>query len=840
MNSNDEYPQQDSIDRADIDENDNLEEAVTNNEPLVERKDLAKVRNKSSQAKKSKSSAKKATPTSSASDQSGALNLLLPVKSPVRSEENIGAKRSITIELSYARSNLEVVRLCIRELKWKECFSGTAIDPDIYWHSSSFHDGNINFSSSTGRVNKFPGITDLLRKVHLTRLLNNMRLLFPNEYDFYPKTWFLPEHNQQFKDDMRYIHQLDKKYNRRKTTFIVKPSDGSQGEGIYLIRDPSQMITTKRAHVVQEYIDRPLLIDGLKFDLRIYVLILNLYPLEIYLYDEGLVRFATVDYKAPSSDNLHETYMHLTNYSLNRRSAHYKHPTNDGQTDGSKRKLSLVWKQLSEIFGNDKIEQTKNLIRELINRTILAVTPELRVEYEYYLPLKKYPSISCFQIIGFDIILDNQLKPILLEINANPSLRLDFDKENEDGKCVCLPSVIDEEIKKPLVLETLKLALPKKKLDTIARHVKNQANDKLIAERVEKLAQRRLEERNEKLKNDRKNRFDLRLNPYFSRPAPTRPKETISNQPEHEAHAVSLRESHISAESPETASPYTLFSTEPRKPTRKIIKRPKKLRHSIHTDDDESGLKTTNVIETFSTLNFNRSSVTSGTLVSMPTRSDITTITSIESLNVILSPNNQTNYEHLFVIDKIADIFIRLVIPTGSKLMTGTQLRNFVSLCGIIDETIASSSIDILYVQLLKKWQQLITKTTLTGLPFAAFIEACFILSQRKYPTSRNLLDSVNCLINICTERVNITSQLDQTVLRPSTRNYHSSCSSSLSIRSSSTNLRASAAVTITMPVRRSVIPASTTLMSKNSNSQISSSTRQSAKSVFPLFFDVL
>lgn len=65
---------------------------------------------------------------------------------------------------------------------------------------------------------------DLLRKVHLTRSLNNMRLLFPNEYDFYPKTWFLPEQSQQFKDDVRYIHHLDKKHNRSLTTFIVKPS----------------------------------------------------------------------------------------------------------------------------------------------------------------------------------------------------------------------------------------------------------------------------------------------------------------------------------------------------------------------------------------------------------------------------------------------------------------------------------------------------------------------------------------------------------------------------------------------------------------------------------------
>ena len=138
-----------------------------------------------------------------------------------------------------------------------------------------------------------------------------------------------------------------------------------------------------------EYIDRPLLINGLKFDLRIYVLILNLYPLEIFLYNEGLVRFATIDYRPPTSDNLHQTYMHLTNYSLNKRSAHYKHTIDDKQTDGSKRKLSLVWKQLSELFGNEKIERTKNLITELINKTILAVLPELHVEYEFELPTGK-------------------------------------------------------------------------------------------------------------------------------------------------------------------------------------------------------------------------------------------------------------------------------------------------------------------------------------------------------------------------------------------------------------------------------------------------------------------
>jgi len=51
------------------------------------------------------------------------------------------------------------------------------------------------------------------------------------------------------------------------------------------------------------------------------------------------------------------------------------------------------------------------------------------------------------------------LKPILLEVNCNPSLRIDFDHVNECGKYVTELSPIDEEIKKPLVLETLKLVM---------------------------------------------------------------------------------------------------------------------------------------------------------------------------------------------------------------------------------------------------------------------------------------------------------------------------------------------------------------------------------------------
>lgn len=63
-------------------------------------------------------------------------------------------------------------------------------------------------------------------------------------------------------------------------------------------------------------------ITGYKFDIRVYVAVTSYDPLVIYMYEEGLTRFATVRYEK-NVKHMKNQCMHLTNYSINKKSQDY-------------------------------------------------------------------------------------------------------------------------------------------------------------------------------------------------------------------------------------------------------------------------------------------------------------------------------------------------------------------------------------------------------------------------------------------------------------------------------------------------------------------------------------
>ena len=102
--------------------------------------------------------------------------------------------------------------------------------------------------------------------------------------------------------------------------------------------------------VIQEYLNSPCLIDELKFDMRLYVLVLSCDPLKIFLYKEGLVRFATQQYCPISStskrDSLSNMFVHLTNYALNKENSDFKQALSVDDDRGHKRSLTAMFRKL--------------------------------------------------------------------------------------------------------------------------------------------------------------------------------------------------------------------------------------------------------------------------------------------------------------------------------------------------------------------------------------------------------------------------------------------------------------------------------------------------------------
>ena len=116
--------------------------------------------------------------------------------------------------------------------------------------------------------------------------------------------------------------------------------------------------------IVQKYIDNPLLLDGLKTDIRIHVLVTQTDPLHIYLFEDNFVRRASTPY---DNSNWNNTFIHLTNISLN------KH--NKGVFDATLLRMTDFFRKLQGMgVDTHKIWEQ---IKDAIIKTIISVEHDL-------------------------------------------------------------------------------------------------------------------------------------------------------------------------------------------------------------------------------------------------------------------------------------------------------------------------------------------------------------------------------------------------------------------------------------------------------------------------------
>ena len=371
------------------------------------------------------------------------------------SKKGKSKEKVIKINTSRSRGELSLLKFLMEKNGWKEVFGG---DGDVLWSGLAIPEESISIATEI-RVNRIPGMPDLAHKKTTGYFLNKFREYFPDRYEFYPRTFLYPEEESSFN---KYF-----KKNKGENCFIAKPTSGSQGDGIILINKltdlPTNHFSAPPELVIQEYIDNPLIIDNKKFDLRLYVVIESVKPLRAFLCDEGLARFATEDYQKISKDNLRNYYMHLTNYSLNKMSPKFVYSEELTEMHlGSKRTLTSLWKSI-EKEGIDKAAILDN-IEELIVSFLKSMHPFLLFDYRAAFGGKD--NGKCFHVLGFDILLDTDLKPWLLEINNNPSLNINHEDESDTNgknkkKNNSIVSPIDKFVKARVVEDTIKLVMMK-------------------------------------------------------------------------------------------------------------------------------------------------------------------------------------------------------------------------------------------------------------------------------------------------------------------------------------------------------------------------------------------
>mmetsp|Transcript_55115 Transcript_55115/g.130207 ORF Transcript_55115/g.130207 Transcript_55115/m.130207 type:complete len:247 (-) Transcript_55115:82-822(-) len=191
--------------------------------------------------------------------------------------------------------------------------------------------------------------------------------------------------------------------------WIAKPRAAARGMGIKVFSDAEALLSyvdeetaaTPSHFLAQQYIHPPLLIEEHKFDLRVFVLVTSLRPLEVYLYPQPYVRFCSLPY---SIDKLDDIFRHLTNHQVQKDSNVEFTPFNQWS-------IQQLQHWLGAKFGANAWSELLERLKRLTAATFAAM------------PDKGHRANS-FELFGLDVLVDPNLKPWLIEVNMSPGLHM--------------------------------------------------------------------------------------------------------------------------------------------------------------------------------------------------------------------------------------------------------------------------------------------------------------------------------------------------------------------------------------------------------------------------------
>ena len=161
----------------------------------------------------------------------------------------------------------------------------------------------------------------------------------------------------------------------------------------------------RKTFIVQKYIDRPLLINHRKFDIRAYGLLTSINGLlKGYFYEDGYIRTSSKEYSSKSNN----PFIHLTNDAVQKKSDDFGKYENGNKLSyhDFQKFLNSNYPHMNICFYRDIIPQMRKLMCDSFRSVYGKIDP--------------YRRVNSFEIYGFDFMIDRDFKVYLIECNTNP------------------------------------------------------------------------------------------------------------------------------------------------------------------------------------------------------------------------------------------------------------------------------------------------------------------------------------------------------------------------------------------------------------------------------------
>ncbi|XP_066296558.1 protein polyglycylase TTLL10-like isoform X2 [Branchiostoma lanceolatum] len=349
------------------------------------------------------------------------------------------------------------------KMGWLRIHDKNREDFKLKWVETKNHINYYCFKEGEQLVNRIPNNAILTTKIGLLNSLREyervMAKVKKGRYTRHLKMGdFFPE---SFRLDVRDDREAFFNTYQEGETWICKPTGMNRGRGIFFISSQEEVSSlqerlevmtqnSKRARlpykgpmarVIQRYVNKPLLLDGKKFDIRVYMLIACTNPY-VVMYHPGYARLCTQDY---SADDLNIT-AHLTNQWIQKKDPNYEEVKDE-----------TVWsmEHLND-YINDTCADDKGLPQDWVFNGLTRRMKDIMLHCFHSVRHKIQCRLGYFDLYGFDFLLDEDMKVYLLEINVNPALHTN---------CEVLQDMIP-----PLVEETVRVSL-----ETFEKSRKNQS-----------------------------------------------------------------------------------------------------------------------------------------------------------------------------------------------------------------------------------------------------------------------------------------------------------------------------------------------------------------------------